>query len=137
MSQQATSVPMPTAQELTIARQERPRRFNLESLGPMTFLFLFVLYCNLLGLFPFLGSPTASLTVTGTLALFSFLLIHGAAVAKMGAIGYFKSYVPHLELPYKLNYFVVPMIVLISSVLSNREPTAESGNSGGGGAGLD
>ena len=44
MSQQATSVPMPTAQEMTIARQERPRRFNLESLGPMTFLFIFVLY---------------------------------------------------------------------------------------------
>ena len=44
MSQQATSVPMPTAQELAIPRQQRPRRFNLESIGPMTFLFIFVLY---------------------------------------------------------------------------------------------
>src|SRR5256885_8765494 len=28
--------------------------------------FLFVLFCNLLGMFPFLGSPTASITVTGS-----------------------------------------------------------------------
>jgi multiple sugar transport system permease protein len=44
MSQQATSVPLPIAQELAIPRQERPRRFNLESLGVMSFLFIFVLY---------------------------------------------------------------------------------------------
>src|SRR5438552_18539652 len=45
-------------------------------------LFLFVLFCNLLGLFPFLGSPTARLTVTAVLALCSFVLIHGSAVAR-------------------------------------------------------
>jgi F-type H+-transporting ATPase subunit a len=78
--------------------------------------FLFVLFCNLLGLFPFLGSPTASLTVTGVLALFSFLIIHGAALARMGPIGYLKSYVPHLEVPYKLNYLIVPMIVVIEAL---------------------
>ena len=44
MSQQTASVPLPTAHELVIPRQERPRRFNLESLGVMTFLFIFVLY---------------------------------------------------------------------------------------------
>jgi F-type H+-transporting ATPase subunit a len=79
-------------------------------------LFLFVLFCNLLGLFPFLGSPTASITVTGILALFSFLIIHGAAVAKMGPLGYMKSYVPHLDVPFKLNYFIVPMIVGIEAL---------------------
>jgi F-type H+-transporting ATPase subunit a len=79
-------------------------------------LFLFVLFCNLLGMFPFLGSPTASLTVTATLALFSFLVIHGAAVAKMGPSGYLKSYVPHLDVPFKMNYFIVPMIVLIEAM---------------------
>src|SRR5258706_6589310 len=44
MSQQAASVPMPTAQELAIPRQQRPPRFNLQSIGSMTFLFIFVLY---------------------------------------------------------------------------------------------
>src|SRR6266702_494271 len=44
MSQQSTSVPMPTAQELTTPRQERPRRFNLATIGVMTFLLLFTVY---------------------------------------------------------------------------------------------
>ena len=32
-------------------------------------MFLFILFCNLLGMIPFLGSPTASIWVTGALAL--------------------------------------------------------------------
>src|SRR5437588_12119317 len=44
MSQQTASVPMPTAQELAIARQQRPRRFNLSTIGVMTFLLIFTLY---------------------------------------------------------------------------------------------
>lgn len=42
--------------------------------------FLFILFCNLLGMIPFLGSPTGDLSVTGALAFCSFLLIHGAAI---------------------------------------------------------
>ncbi len=44
MSQQTASVPIPTAQELVTAREQRPRRFNLESIIPMTLLFLFTIY---------------------------------------------------------------------------------------------
>ncbi|MHB8595670.1 MAG: carbohydrate ABC transporter permease [Ktedonobacteraceae bacterium] len=44
MSQQTASVPIPTAQELVTARQQRPRRFNLESIIPMILLFLFTIY---------------------------------------------------------------------------------------------
>jgi F-type H+-transporting ATPase subunit a len=58
-------------------------------------MFFFVLVCNLLGLLPFSGSPTASFTVTLVLAAFAFLVIHGAAIAKNGLGGYLKSYVPH------------------------------------------
>jgi F-type H+-transporting ATPase subunit a len=47
-------------------------------------LFLFILFCNLLGMFPFSGSPTASIWVTGALALISFLMLHGAAIVKLG-----------------------------------------------------
>ncbi len=47
-------------------------------------LFLFLLFCNLLGMFPFLGSPTASIYMTGALALTSFVMLHGAAIVKMG-----------------------------------------------------
>jgi F-type H+-transporting ATPase subunit a len=47
-------------------------------------LFLFLLFCNLLGMVPFMGSPTANIWVTGALALISFILLHGAAIVKMG-----------------------------------------------------
>jgi F-type H+-transporting ATPase subunit a len=45
---------------------------------------LFLLFCNLLGMFPFLGSPTASIWVTGALACTAFVMLHGAAIVKMG-----------------------------------------------------
>jgi len=60
--------------------------------------FLFVLFCNLLGMFPFLGSPTANIWMTGAMALCSFLMFHGAAVVKMGPLKYLKSLWPHLEI---------------------------------------
>jgi F-type H+-transporting ATPase subunit a len=74
-------------------------------------LFLFVLFCNLLGMFPYLGSPTASITVTGVLAVSVFIVIHLGTIAKLGFFGYLKSYVPHMEVPFGLGYLIVPMIV--------------------------
>ena len=44
MSQRTASVPMATTREAVASRQQVPRRFNLESVGSMTFLFLFTLY---------------------------------------------------------------------------------------------
>src|SRR5262249_34306080 len=41
-------------------------------------LFFFILFNNLLGMLPWMGSPTANLYVTGALALVSFLVMHGA-----------------------------------------------------------
>src|SRR5262249_7623693 len=62
-------------------------------------MFLFILFCNLLGMIPFLGSPTASIAVTGALAVCSFVVMHGAAIAKMGGIHYLKSLWPHIDVP--------------------------------------
>jgi F-type H+-transporting ATPase subunit a len=62
--------------------------------------FVFILFCNLLGMFPFLGSPTASLAVTAGLALFSLVMFHGAAIVKEGPIRYVKSLWPHIDVPY-------------------------------------
>jgi multiple sugar transport system permease protein len=44
MSEQLASVPFPTEQALGTVRHERPRRFNLGSIGAMTFLFIFTVY---------------------------------------------------------------------------------------------
>lgn len=65
-------------------------------------MFVFILFCNLLGMIPTLGSPTASIWMTGGLAICSFLVMHGAAVAKMGGLHYLQSLWPHLhiEIPF-------------------------------------
>jgi F-type H+-transporting ATPase subunit a len=63
-------------------------------------LFLFLLFCNLLGMIPFMGSPTASIWVTGGMALISFIMFHAAAIAKVGVIRYFVSLWPKIDVPY-------------------------------------
>ena len=63
-------------------------------------LFLFILFLNLLGMFPFAGSPTASIWCTGGLAIIAFIAIHGCAVAKMGPAHYVQSLWPHIDVPY-------------------------------------
>jgi len=60
--------------------------------------FLFVLFCNLLGMLPFMGSPTASIWVTGALAACSFVMMHGAAMVKVGPVRYFASQWPKIEI---------------------------------------
>jgi F-type H+-transporting ATPase subunit a len=61
-------------------------------------MFLFILFCNLLGMVPLMGSPTASVYMTLGLALCSFVMLHGAAVLKMGPIKYVQSLWPHVEI---------------------------------------
>jgi F-type H+-transporting ATPase subunit a len=79
-------------------------------------LFLFILFCNLLGMFPFLGSPTANITVTGVLAVITFCVIHGSAIWRMGPFHYLRSLAPHMDLPFGLGYVLVPMIIILEAV---------------------
>lgn len=60
-------------------------------------LFLFIVICNLLGMLPFSGSPTASLMVSGALSLVTFIVIHTAGIVNNGVTGYLKSFVPEIE----------------------------------------
>jgi len=61
-------------------------------------MFLFILFCNLLGMLPLMGSPTASIWMTLGLAIIAFVLMHGCAIAKMGPWKYLKSLWPHVEI---------------------------------------
>ena len=73
-------------------------------------IFFFILACNLFGLVPWLGSPTASLAVTGALAFVTFVVVVAAAIGKLGPGGFVKSFVPHMDLPL---YMKIPMILLM------------------------
>jgi F-type H+-transporting ATPase subunit a len=78
-------------------------------------IFLFILFCNLFGLIPLLGSPTASIWVTGGLALISFIMMHGAPIAKMGPVHYVKSLWPHIDVPY-VGWLFSGMIMVIELI---------------------
>jgi F-type H+-transporting ATPase subunit a len=75
--------------------------------------FLFILFCNLLGMLPLMGSPTASIWVTGALGLCSFVMMHGVAIAKMGPLPYVKSLWPPMEIPFGMGLILKPMIFVI------------------------
>lgn len=76
-------------------------------------LFFFVLGCNLLGMVPWLGSPTGALATTGALAFSTFLVVVGSGIKKLGFVGFLKAQVPHMDLPKALAIFLIPMIWLI------------------------
>lgn len=76
-------------------------------------LFFFVLGLNLIGMFPWMGSATGALAVTGTLALLTFAMVIYAGSRQMGFIGFLKAQVPHMDLPKPIAILLVPMIFVI------------------------
>src|SRR6185295_15436772 len=73
-------------------------------------IFFFVLTCNLFGLLPWLGSPTASLATTIALALITFFTVIISGMKKLGGLGFWKAQVPHMDLPLPIK---IPMVMLM------------------------
>jgi F-type H+-transporting ATPase subunit a len=61
--------------------------------------FFYILFCNLLGAVPWLGSPTGNLNVTGMLAVMAFGCTYVAGVRELGATGFWKNLIPPLDAP--------------------------------------
>src|SRR5262249_20946136 len=62
-------------------------------------LFMFILVTNLLGMLPFMGSPTASIWVTGGMALIAFVIFHAVpTAARGGPHKYLASIYPNIDL---------------------------------------
>jgi F-type H+-transporting ATPase subunit a len=76
-------------------------------------IFFFILGCNLFGMIPWMGSPTGSLSVTATLAVITFVVVIVSGMKKMGAVGFWKAQVPHMDVPGPLKFILIPMIFLI------------------------
>jgi F-type H+-transporting ATPase subunit a len=74
-------------------------------------LFFFILFCNLLGLVPWAGSPTADLSVTAALASLAFLTTIGAGMRRFGAVKFWLGLCPPMDLPKVMAVFLVPMIL--------------------------
>jgi F-type H+-transporting ATPase subunit a len=79
-------------------------------------MFFFVLICNLIGLVPWAGSATGALGTTFTLAMITFGVVLFTGMARQGFMGFWKSLVPHMELPLVLAIFLIPMIFVLEFV---------------------
>lgn len=74
-------------------------------------LFFFILFCNLMGMLPWAGSPTGSLAVTAVLALATLVVVIGAGMWKYGPVKFWTGMVPHMELPGVMAIFLMPMLM--------------------------
>ncbi|MEE2707588.1 MAG: F0F1 ATP synthase subunit A [Planctomycetota bacterium] len=75
--------------------------------------FFFILFCNLLGLVPWMGTATGAVGTTGVLAGVVVCVSIGAGSSKMGVVGFWKAQVPHIELPALLAAGLIPMLFVI------------------------
>lgn len=78
--------------------------------------FFFVLFCNLLGAIPGLGSPTGNLWVTGVFALATFVVVLRSGFEELGVVGFFKALVPGMDLPGPMAFFLIPLIWVIEAL---------------------
>lgn len=79
--------------------------------------FFFVLGCNLMGMIPWLGSPTASFGVTTALAFTTLLVVVvWAGMKKWGFFGFFKNLVPTVDLPGYLFPLKIAIVVMLFAI---------------------
>ncbi len=79
-------------------------------------LFYFILGCNLMGMLPFVGAPTAAFGTTLALAVVVFVLGMTLGIRKFGVLGYLKNVCPDLGLPWYLAIVLVPILWVIEAV---------------------
>ncbi len=76
-------------------------------------IFFFVLGCNLMGILPWAGAPTAAFAVTAAMALVTFLTVIAAGMMQFGFFGFFLNQIPGMDLPWYMAIVIKPMIFLI------------------------
>jgi len=74
-------------------------------------LFFFILFLNLLGLLPLCSTATGNITITGALALISFVVIQGSGIKQNGIINYLKNIVPP-GLPVWILPIMIPVEII-------------------------
>lgn len=75
--------------------------------------FFFVLLCNLFGMIPFGGSPTANPAVTAALAAFALACSIIAGSLRFGAVRFWLNQVPEMDVPFGMGYLLKPMLFVI------------------------
>ena len=90
------------------------RRIRPTSICPMSGrAFFYVLVCNLLGAFPWLGSPTGEINVTGALAFVTVVTVIVYGSQRSGFVGFWLSLAPGMDLSPVMKVILVPVIWII------------------------
>lgn len=71
-------------------------------------IFFFILFGNFLGLVPFSATFTSNISVTATMAVFTFLVFLFGGIRNNGVFGYFKGLIPH-----GVPIFLLPIMVVV------------------------
>ncbi|MFH5805907.1 F0F1 ATP synthase subunit A [Alienimonas sp. DA493] len=79
-------------------------------------LFIYILFCNLLGSVPWLGTPSGNINVTAVLALVVFASVLYCGIKENGPIGFLKSLIPGMDVPSAMKPVLYPMIWLIEAM---------------------
>ena len=74
-------------------------------------IFFFILFCNLLGLIPYMATATGNISVTAGLALITFIITQTVGIINNGPVGFAKSLVP-CGMPLWLMPLMVPIEIL-------------------------
>ena len=78
--------------------------------------FFYVLFCNLLGAIPFMGSATGEINVTGALAVACFVATTLYSVNAIGIGGFFKNFMGGVEINGVVDLFVVALLFPIEVI---------------------
>ena len=83
--------------------------------------FFFILFSNLLGLVPFMGTSTAAWGTTFALAMVILLTGIAAGMKEMGVVGYFKNYILHIDMPSWMLplKIVIILVIFVIEIASN------------------
>jgi F-type H+-transporting ATPase subunit a len=76
-------------------------------------IFFFVLGCNLMGMLPWAGAPTAAFAVTFAMACVTFFTVIVAGMMQFGVVGFFLNQIPGMDLPWYMAILIKPMILII------------------------
>jgi F-type H+-transporting ATPase subunit a len=98
-----------------IARPGLGRKEATRFLPVILTMFFFILFCNLAGMFPWMGSPTATINVTGPLALVTFCVGVGAGMKKYGVLGFWAGLCPPMDVPVAMRVILTPMMIVLET----------------------
>jgi len=73
-------------------------------------LFLFILGCNLMGMIPWVGTPTGAFGATLALAIITLATGIISGSKKFGVLGFWGNQAPHMDLPGIMKVVLVPLI---------------------------